>query len=413
VRILHVTPYYERAWAYGGIPRIATALATGLAARHDVTVCTTDACDARDRLTRPAGAPRAGPWREASPSGAAIRVFPNLSNSLAYHLQVFVPRGLSAWLRTHARDFDVAHLHACRNLPGAIAARALTRAGVPYVLAPNGTAPRIERRHLAKRVFDATVGRHVMRDAARVLAVTDAERRQLEDLGVPPDRIRVIPNPVDLAEFDAPRRPGAFRERLRLGAEPIVMYLGKITPRKRLDTLARAFARLQLPTARLVIAGNDMGYARELQRLIDDLRIRDRTTLTGLVAGHARLEALADADVVVYAGQHEIFGLVPLEAILCGTPVIVADDSGCGEVIRHVGGGLIVPEGEDTALRDAIVTILTSTAHWKQTAGNARTAVREFCGSDAVCRRLEALYGEVEQRGEISGPARNRSLPHA
>jgi hypothetical protein len=87
--------------------------------------------------------------------------------------------GLHTFLREHARDFDVGHLHACRNLPGVLAAASLRRANVPYVISPNGTAPRIERRRLPKLAFDVTLGRRVLPDAARVLAVSAAERAQL------------------------------------------------------------------------------------------------------------------------------------------------------------------------------------------------------------------------------------------
>ena len=73
--------------------------------------------------------------------GVTLRVFPNLSNTLAYRFQLFLPIGLNRYLHGHAKEFDVAHLHACRNVPGAMAARHLLKAAVPYVLAPNGTAP--------------------------------------------------------------------------------------------------------------------------------------------------------------------------------------------------------------------------------------------------------------------------------
>ena len=67
-------------------------------------------------------------------------MFRNLSNSLAYHLQFFTPMGLRRYMRRAAATFDVAHIHACHNLPGVIAAAELSRAGVPYVVSPNGTA---------------------------------------------------------------------------------------------------------------------------------------------------------------------------------------------------------------------------------------------------------------------------------
>ena len=123
LRILHVTPYFADAWGYGGIPRVATALARELGARgHAVTVCTTDAADAGAR-TRPSVT---GPTRDRLWNCVDVHTFSNASNTLAYHLQCFLPRGLDAFLARHAREFDVAHLHACRNLPvdrGAPAAR--------------------------------------------------------------------------------------------------------------------------------------------------------------------------------------------------------------------------------------------------------------------------------------------------
>lgn len=402
MRILHVTPYYAGAWAYGGIPRLAAALARGVARRgHAVTVCTTDACDRAARLGVAPGsvaARRAWPaFRE--PDGVDLRVFPNLSNALAYHLQLFVPQGLGAYLRAHAHSFDVAHLHAYRNLPGVMAARHLRRAGVPYVLAPNGTAPRIERRRLAKRVFDLTLGRDVLSGAAGVVAVSEAERGQLRALGVRAASISVVPNPIDLSEFEDPIPPGSFRARFGIDAPRVVLFLGKLTPRKRVDLVLRALAALRRPDTCLAIVGNDMGAGGSLRRLAVKLGLGARTRFTGLLAGRARLEALTDADVVVYPGEHEVFGLVPLEAILCGTPVVVADDSGCGEVVGRTGGGRVVRQGDPAALADAMADMLDGPTLWRDAAREAATRVRALCGADEVAARMEELYRQVLATG--------------
>ena len=397
MRILHITPYSADAWAYGGIPRIVGTLAGGLARRgHQVTVCTTDACDDSHRLA--AATPRRSrlsPWpAQRSSDQVELRVFPNLSNRLAYHYQGFLPLGLGTYLGEHAREFDVAHLHACRNLPGAIGVRHLRRAGVPYVLAPNGTAARIERRQFAKWVFDAAVGRRILNGAARVLAVSDAEHRQLTGLGVDPSLIRSIPNPVDLDEFTPPIARGLFRRRFGLSTAPFVLFLGKITPRKRLDVLLRAFARLR-SDARLVLAGNDMGGAAGARALVRSLGLEPRTLFTGLLKGRERLEALADAEVLVYPSQDEIFGLVPLEALLCGTPVVVADDSGCGEVVQGTGGGQVVPLGDADALARAIEVVLASPTDWRTAASIAAGRVRLAYAGDVVSAQLEQMYAEM------------------
>jgi glycosyltransferase involved in cell wall biosynthesis len=393
--ILHVTPYSGDAWAYGGIPRLSHAMARSLAARgHRVTICTTDACDADHRLAAPDGGSRFSARRPVKPSERlTVRIFPNLSNRLAYHQQVFAPIGMRRFLREHALSFDVAHLHACRNLPGVFAARSLRKAGVPYVLAPNGTAPVIERRFLAKRIFDAAWGRDVTRHAHRVLAVTEAERQQLHEAGVADERIRLVANPIDLDEFSTLPAAGAFRARHGLRG-PLVVYLGKITPRKRVHTLVRAFAQLRSQAATLVIAGNDMGAAGSARAAAEAAGVMHRTRFVGLLQGAERLELLADADVVVYPSEHEIFGLVPLESMLVGTPVVVSDDSGCGEVVRQVGGGLVVP-GREPDLAQAIDAVIDRPGHWRGAARAAALEVRARFGADAIGARLEELYGEM------------------
>ena len=394
LRILHVTPYAGDAWAYGGIPRLAATLARDLARRgHDVTVATTDVCDATSRLR---SGRRFGAWEPAqTPDGVVIRVFPNVSNHLAYHWQFFTPIGFGGFMRRHGRDFDVAHLHAFRNLPGEIAARELGALGVPFVLAPNGTAPRIERRQLAKRAFDALTGQRALRRATRVLAVSEAERSQLRTLDVPAASIAVLPNPIDLEEFASPIQGGRLRIRCSLRAGPIVLFLGKLTPRKRVDLVVEAFARLNRSDATLVIAGNDMGSAAAIRSVVASHGLDARVRFTGLLRGHERLEALADADVVAYPSQDEIFGLVPLESLLAGTPVIVADDSGAGEVIRATGGDQVVRTGDAAALAAAINLVISDRDRWRADAAVAALRVRELFGNDVVCDRLVALYRAI------------------
>jgi glycosyltransferase involved in cell wall biosynthesis len=389
LRILHVTPYFEDAWGYGGIPRIATTLARELVGRgHSVTVCTTDAADADHRAS--------GDRRSTAPSSDLdVRVFPNLSNGLAYHHQLFLPRGLNGFLARHGRQFDVAHLHACRNLPVSVAARHLRRAAVPYVLAPNGTAPRLERRHLAKWIYDHTLGHGDLEHATAVVAVTRAEEASLLLLGVPAARIRRIANPVDLDEHVSPPRRGAFRARFDLSEGRLLVAVGKLTPRKRVDTLIRALAAGVEPDVRLAIVGNDMGSLHQLRGLVAALGLTERVRFTGLLRGADRLEAVADADVLVHPAVDEIFGLAPLEALLAGTPVIVMDDSGAGEIVASVGGGLVVPRDDADVMAGAIRQVLAAPAVWRERAARAAAEVRRRFAGHVIAGELDGLYHEI------------------
>lgn len=382
LRILHIAPYGPEAWAYGGIPRVVGAMVHGLRARgHHVTLCTTDALDARTRLSRPVAPDR--------------RVFRNLSNRAAYHLQAFAPVGLRSFLDTNSAAFDLAHIHACHHVLGIMASRALARAGVPYVLSPNGTAPVFERRLVAKRVLQHLGGAEVMARASRVVAVSAAEARQLRVLGIAPAAVAHVPNPVDLREFDGRPDGSRFRRAHGLDGRPLVLFLGKITPRKGVRTLVEAFAQLAPGCAQLVIAGNDLGGLSEALVRAGDLGLRDRVVLPGLLPGAERLDALAAADVVVYPSRDEVFGLVACESLLAGTPVIVGNDSGAAEVVASTGGGLAVTPGDVAGLARAIATVLDDGERWGREAGDAGVRVRALYGADTVVSALETVYDSV------------------
>jgi glycosyltransferase involved in cell wall biosynthesis len=352
---------------------------------HHVTVCTTDVRDDRTRASSVApGEP-----------GIDVRMFRNVSNAIAYHLQFFTPIGLRAYVTRAAATFDIAHIHACHNLPGVIAAAELSRARVPYVVSPNGTARPIERRIAAKRVFALTAGRRMLTEAARVIAVSRAEKAQLLALGIAPSAIDCIPNPIDETEFDRVPDPAGFRTRAGLSEAPMILFLGKLTPRKGVEDLVRAFALLARPGVVLVIAGNDMGAGHAIDSLVRRLGVERRVIRAGLLTGSDRLDALAAANVVVYPSRDEVFGLVPLEALLAGTPVIVCNDSGCGEVITATGGGLVVPHADAAALSAAVDAILADEQDWRPRARAAAGMVRRLFGAEVVCDELESLYTNV------------------
>jgi len=227
------------------------------------------------------------------------------------------------------------------------------------------------------------------------VAVSRAEARQLRSAGVAQAAIVHIGNPIDDHEFEDPADAHAFRSEMQIGEAPIVLFLGKLTPRKGVSDLVTAFAELERPGTRLVIAGNDMGTRRSVESLVMKLRLEDRVIFTGLLTGRRRLDALAAATVVVYPSRDEVFGLVPLEALLCGTPVVVCDDSGCGEVISITGGGQVVPHGDVGTLAAAIDAVIDDEHGWRNRARAGAIVARQRFGSETICTELESLYQTV------------------
>jgi len=186
--------------------------------------------------------------------------------------------------------------------------------------------------------------------ASGFVAVAEAEHDQMTGLGLDSTRIRVIPNGVEM-ECDTFGR--SFKREFGITGD-YILYLGKITPRKGIDVLIRALPLLQDREIMLAVVGNDMGYQAHLGALARRLGVAERVKFTGLVTGGLKAAAYAEARVTVYAGRDEIFGLVPWESILCGTPVIVADDCGCGEWVMGAEAGQSAPYGDPAALARAI-----------------------------------------------------------
>lgn len=398
LRILHVVPYFHPAWAYGGIPRIAHGIAREQARQgHAVSAATTDALDERHRRRFAAKARPA----EETIDGVRTYFFRNASNFLAYHMQFFTPLGARRWARRHASEFDILHLHGHRHLLNSAFARAARRLGVPYVLAANGTAPAIERRFLLKRLFDPFFGSHVLRGAAHFVAVSECEVAQYTALGIPREKISVAYNGITPEEFARLPEPGRFRKAHGLDDKKVLLYLGKITPRKGIEILMRSYAKmlgegdLKKDGSALIIAGNDMGHRRFLEGEAARLGITGAVRFAGLVVGEERLACLADADVCVYPSTQEIFGLVPFEALMCGTPVIVTDDCGCGEVVGRARAGKIVRYGDVGGLAAALKETLNMPPEERD---DIVETGRKFIFEHLTYDRIAAQYVDIYRR---------------
>ncbi|MCP4871581.1 MAG: glycosyltransferase [Proteobacteria bacterium] len=389
LHIVKVVPYFYPAWAYGGIPRLAYGLARALQERdHTITVVTTDAGDRTSRLD-------AG---EHDLGGITVHRLRNLSNRLAYDHQLFLPAGARGLLDRVIASADVVHLHGFWHLLNNAAVTAAERHGVPVVMTPNGTLLPLERKQKLKEVWHAVLGRPVLNATRRFIAVSRAELNQFARAGVDSDRTHLVYNGLDLGEFEALPERGAFRAARGLGERPIVLYLGKLTPRKGVDHLLGAAARLPAEVV-LVVAGNDMGVQDALEAQARDLELGDRVMFTGLLTGPERLAALADADLLVYPSTDEIFGLVPFEGLLCGTPAVVSDDCGCGQLVAQARAGELVRYGDQAALARKIAGLLDDEGRRRRMVARGRAFVERHFAWPTIAAQTEAVYRAALREG--------------
>jgi glycosyltransferase involved in cell wall biosynthesis len=376
MRLLVCVPWFAPARAFGGTVTVAVATVKGaLEDGHEVTVATTDVLDQRSRV--PADAP-------GEPAGVRVVRFPNVSQRLAA-TNVPLPRGLRKWLRRHVQEFDVVLLLDVYSSISVLGARAAARAGVPYVLEALGTLPATSERGRAapKRAFRALWGRRTVREAAACLYLSEIERREYLAQGADPEGLHPMPPPLDLPDpGDVPR-----------AAEPTVVYLGQLHPIKRIDVLIDAFARVReaLPEARLEVIGAPSAHGAELKKRAAALGLGDSVAFRGLIPEDEKGRALAAAHVFALLSASEGLPVTPLEALACGTPVVLSPGCGLPEVDDVAG---IVCDGTVSGAADALLTLLRD----PERASAFGEAGREFAAAyrrESVVPKLVTLLERI------------------
>ncbi|OGO20956.1 MAG: hypothetical protein A2Z15_02870 [Chloroflexi bacterium RBG_16_50_11] len=389
MKILQVIPYFYPAWAYGGPPRNAYGLCKELAKRgHEVTVFTTDVLDGRNRIKE----------RRETADGIEIRRFRNWSNYVAFRHRIFLSPGMISAMRKDLKSFDIVHLNEFRTLQNLMAHHYAMKYEVPYVVQTRGSLINVAAKQGLKSLFDAIGGRTLLRDASRLIALAPLEVEQYKSYGVEAGKIDIIPNGIDLSEYDNLPPRGGFRQKHGIGEEQkVILFLGRLHQTKGIDLLINAFAGLakDLSDARLVVAGPDDGYLPALKNLTAELKLEEKVIFTGPVYGEQKLAAYVDADVYALTSSFEAFGISILESLACGTPVVVTDRCGIADIIRDKAG-LVVPY--DTApLKDALRQMLGNEQKRQQYGRDGQALVRGKYGWGAIAEEMEGVYeGRVE-----------------
>jgi glycosyltransferase involved in cell wall biosynthesis len=353
-------PYFER----GGPPRKVTALTEELARRgHHVTVLT---CDH-------------GPRAPSADRRDDVRVV-YLPTLIRVRNGVTVnPTVLRTGRRLVAAS-EVVHIYGLYDLLGAAVARQCRTLGVPYVAEPMGSHRPIVRSLRKKRLYHRLVGRALMDGAAAVVATSPLERDELVADGVARDRIVIRRNPVDVSDLTR-AEAGSFRARhgIRAG-ELIVLYLGRLAPKKRPELLVDAMTRLP-PGTRLAFVGPDEdGTRARLESQASRLGVADQVLFTGPLYGADRGGALLDADVFALPSQNENFGNAIVEAMAAGTPAVVTDRCGAASLVD--GRGALVVSGELNAFVDALDRLLTDHTERARLSVEAERAAAQIASVD-------------------------------
>jgi glycosyltransferase involved in cell wall biosynthesis len=233
--------------------------------------------------------------------------------------------------------------------------------------------------------------------ARAIIAVSEAVARVLVASGVDRDRIRVIPDGVDLTRCAEPASRASLAALGVPAASPLVVQVSALVPHKDPLTFvgAVAEARRAAPALHALVVGE--GPLRPaVDSAVRDLGLRDVVHLTGFRSDAEAL--LAAADVAVLSSREEGLGSVLLEAMALGVPIAATRAGGIPELVAHGETGLLAPPGDPRALGGAIATLLANAELRRGLAARARLAVRDY-SAECMVARTSRVYAEVLRAG--------------
>ncbi|WP_292520015.1 glycosyltransferase [Methanoculleus sp.] len=395
MKILQVTPFFKPIWESGGVARVAYDIAHNLHAKgHEITVYTTN------RSIYPNDLPTN---RLTSVDGMNVYYFENLRRYLPITAPPVMPYYMPAIARREIAQFDVIHIHDHRTLLTVIASHYGRKYGVPYVLQAHGALPQDTGSRRMKRLYDMVWARKVILGAAGVIALNETEAERYREVGVDEERITIVPNGIDLAEY--PNLPPRGRFRAAWGiddATKIVLFLGRLDPTKGIDLLIRSFAEVsrEYDNAVLMLVGGDMGHNDEFKQRVRMLGLEDRVIFTGFVNKEDKMAAYTDADVFV-TPSFTGFPVTFLEACLCGTPIVTTcQGDRLGWVDDTVGiNTAYTPE----ALAGAIGRLLADDALRTRFSEQGKELVQNQYNWEAIVHDIENFYAKVAAEGNQGG----------
>lgn len=272
---------------------------------------------------------------------------------------------------------------------------ASVRDGTPFVFAQHMYEAPHGARGLAWKGLSFTLGSQMRRGSSRIIAISNAAKSLLVSLGVPEGKIAVVPLGVDTSVFRTEDDGLRLREKFGLQNSIVILFVGRMEDVKGVDVLLEAFSRLRKnhDSLRLLLVGGGAQKSR-YEALASNLGVSSATTFVGSVPREALPSYLDVADIFVLPSLREPFGLVGLEAMAKGKPIVA---SAVGGIPDFVGSetGILVRPGSVTELATAIERLVADPSLRASLGEGGRTLVDERFSYRRVAERTVGVFEDA------------------
>jgi D-inositol-3-phosphate glycosyltransferase len=325
-------------------------------------------------------------------------IAPVHKDDLYQYLPMFT-RHIEEFRLQTSRQYDLVHSHYW--LSGAAAMLLADQWDVPHITMFHtlGRLKQLANPNAPEPALRLEMEQHLVQQADCIIAATSDERMQMiRSCGATASQIEVIPCGVDLKLFVPQER---LQARKQLGLQPnlpVLLFAGRLDPFKGPDLLLRA-ATLMEQEAQIVIVGGKLDGDKDLQTLqtlASELNISQRVHFLGARPQQELPLLYSAADVTVVPSYHESFGLVAVESLACGTPVVATRAGGLTSVVRHGETGFLVPRCPGF-FAERLDTLLSDPELSAQMAAAARPSVLQFSWA-SIARQVNSVYEELVNR---------------
>ncbi|BAY14977.1 group 1 glycosyl transferase [Anabaenopsis circularis NIES-21] len=387
MRILQIVPSISL--IYGGPSQMVLGLAPALAKEGvKVTILTTDSNG--DAGQKPLDVPLNRPIQQDGYEIIYFRCAPFRRYKFSLDLL--------KWLKSHANEFDLAHIHALFSPISSAAAMVCRQKKLPYILRPLGTLDPadLQKKKQLKKLYVELIERRNLADAAAIHFTSEQEAKISARFGVNTKDL-VIPlgvKPTQKIQSSAVRSQLDIPENV-----PLVLFMSRIDPKKGLNLLIPALEKLLANDCKFhfVLAGTnpqDPDYEQKINSQIENSPLRSHTTITGFVSGELKAGLLQAADLFVLPSYYENFGIAVAEAMVAGIPVVISDQVHIWQQVSDSQSGW-VGQTDVSALFELLQQALQNPQECQRRGENAQKYALEHFSWDAIARQMIQAYQQI------------------
>ena len=231
-------------------------------------------------------------------------------------------------------------------------------------------------------------------ESSEVIVNSNYMKCELQRLfGLPFEKINVVPNGININNFNGIERDYEFRRQYAMDNEKIILYVGRLVYEKGVQNLISAMPKILngYNDSKLVIVGKG-GMYDELKNQANAMGIANKVYFTGYLNSKQVQKMYKCADVAVFPSTYEPFGIVALEAMLAGVPAVVSDVGGLDEIINHGIDGMKSYAGNSNSIADSVLALLYDHKLCANISKNAKSKVKEQFNWNKIAQDTHFIY---------------------